>query len=535
VLTPPPPTHTHAHTSAGVNGLEPSRSSPYPLLSDPVIDLGDPLISSTGASAANLVLWPGVLPSGCVGGACTYTFTLTATHQAPAGARSAFAQQTIVMNRPPRGGRLAVSPTTGFELNATFMLRASYWVDDADDLPLRYSFYRYNFYDGNTTDRVSLSGAASLTPRLNVLLPAGQLSLLLTVEDRYGATASAGAGATVLPLPVIGAAVVDSVLSRAAEKLQSGDPQAATQASAALITSANAREAEGGGSGLGAAEAAQMREEVLEIVRGAAAATAPTAAAVGQIASAVEAVVAVVGQVSDGAAVQASELVGGLVNASLSMSEPLADGTSSAVVRAVSSILSAVERLTAAADTAAANAAAAAANATTSNSTASAAVDTDAGGVTAATSPPPPPPPATLYAGLRETLGALAHAMVKGALAGEAASTALAERVRRPCVWTHAQCTKHIHMRAFPCHLYAIYTMHRCSSPSHSSRRPPCAVPPSPHRVAAALAPSCSRRLTSGWGKSLMRSSPLPRCRSTHTAARPAWAPPAMPPASTST
>ena len=485
-----------------MNGLEPSRSTPHPLLSDPAVDLSDPLISSTGASAANLVLWPGVLPSGCAGGTCTYTFTLTATHQAPAGARSAFAQQTIVMNRPPRGGRLAVSPTTGFELNGTFVLRASYWVDDADDLPLRYSFYRYTFY-GNRTDTdlapVSLGGAASLTPRLNVLLPAGRLSLLVTVEDRYGATADAGADATVLPLPVIGAAVVDSVLIRATEKLQSGDPQAATQASAALITSANAREAEGGGGGLGAAEATQMREEVLKIVRGAAAATAPTAAAVGQIASAVEAVVAVVGQVSDDAAVQASELVGGLVNASLSMSEPLAVGTSSAVVRAVSSILSAVELLTATADTAAANAAADDANATTSNSTASAVVDTDAGGVTAAMSPPPP---ATLYAGLRKTLGALAHAMVKGALAGEAASTALAERVQRLSVCTHAHAHVDVRFHAsytmhMPCTRHA-RAMHRCSSPSHSSRRPRCAVPPSPHRAAAALVRSCYQRLTSG-------------------------------------
>ena len=68
----------------------------------------------------------------------------------PAGARSAFAQQTVVMNTPPFGGSFAVSPTTGFELNSTFVLRASYWVsDDADDLPLRYSF---GFYAVNNTD-----------------------------------------------------------------------------------------------------------------------------------------------------------------------------------------------------------------------------------------------------------------------------------------------------------------------------------------------------------------------------------------------
>ena len=46
------------------------------------VDLSDPLVSSTGASAANLVLRSGVLPSRCAQGACTYTFTLTTTHQA---------------------------------------------------------------------------------------------------------------------------------------------------------------------------------------------------------------------------------------------------------------------------------------------------------------------------------------------------------------------------------------------------------------------------------------------------------------------
>ena len=49
----------------------------------PVVDLTDALVSSTGVHSANLVVRPGVLPSGCAGGACTYTFTLIATHQAP--------------------------------------------------------------------------------------------------------------------------------------------------------------------------------------------------------------------------------------------------------------------------------------------------------------------------------------------------------------------------------------------------------------------------------------------------------------------
>ena len=102
--------------------------------------LSSSLITSTGSEQANLVVLPGVLPSRCAGGACSYTFTLTATHQAAAGPRAAFAQQTILMNVPPRGGAFDVVPSIGYELNGTFALRASYWLDDADDLPLSYAF-----------------------------------------------------------------------------------------------------------------------------------------------------------------------------------------------------------------------------------------------------------------------------------------------------------------------------------------------------------------------------------------------------------
>ena len=96
-------------------------------------------VSGTPSTARRHAV-PGVLPSGCAGGACSYTFTLTATHHAAAGPRAAFAQQTILMNMPPRGGMFEVVPSTGYELNGTFALRASYWTDDADDLPLSYAF-----------------------------------------------------------------------------------------------------------------------------------------------------------------------------------------------------------------------------------------------------------------------------------------------------------------------------------------------------------------------------------------------------------
>ena len=150
-----------------------------------------------------------------------------------------------------------------------------------------------------------LSGS-SLTSQLDVLLPAGSLTLLVTIRDRLGASAVAQAGATVLPLPSISAAVIDSVLDQAREALQSGDPQATTQASAALVLSLNEREAEGTGR-LDGQEAVQMRENVLELVSSAAAASAVTPAAVTQTASALEAVVEVVDQVSEAAATQATD------------------------------------------------------------------------------------------------------------------------------------------------------------------------------------------------------------------------------------
>ncbi len=209
-------------------------------------DLGSPLLTSTGAAGPNLVLLPGVLPStGCAGGACAYVFTLTATHRAPAGARAAYAQQTVVMNAPPRGGTFAVVPRVGYELNESFSLRASSWVDDAEDLPLKYAFAFYvsvangtatgGATEGTAPPLVSLGGAAALSSRLDVLLPAGELTLVANVEDRLGARAVAEASATILPLPALTAAVVGTVLEQVGDFARA---LLSSNASARLLSSA---------------------------------------------------------------------------------------------------------------------------------------------------------------------------------------------------------------------------------------------------------------------------------------------------------
>ena len=390
------------------NGTASALSLAWSCLPD-IGKLLDPLITSTGLEQANLVVLPGVLPSGCAGGACSYTFTLTATHNAAAGPRAAFAQQIILMNVPPSGGNFEVVPSTGYELNGTFALRASYWTDDADDLPLRYSFgiSRSSGTDADGAAAVvePLSGSSSLASRLDVLLPAGSLTLVVTVQDRLGASVTATAGASVLPLPSISAAVIDSVLDQAREALQGGDPQATTQASAALVLSLNAREAEGTGS-LDAQQAVQMRENVLELVSSAAAAGAVTASAVSQTASAVEAVVEVVDQVSEAAATKASRLVGSVVNSSLGISEPINPSTSTTLVRTCSSLFSAIER-----------------QETDGAATTGAGGDSNAAAAANGTSQ-------ALYGDLRDSLGGLGHLMLKESLVGEAATKVLAGRVQ---------------------------------------------------------------------------------------------------------
>ena len=86
-------------------------------------------------TALNLVL---AASSQSLTAGATYTFALSATvNQDECG----FATLDVTVNAPPFGGSLGVVPSSGVALNTTFALTAPGWVDDADDLPLTYSYY----------------------------------------------------------------------------------------------------------------------------------------------------------------------------------------------------------------------------------------------------------------------------------------------------------------------------------------------------------------------------------------------------------
>ncbi|CAM9119623.1 unnamed protein product, partial [Laminaria digitata] len=86
-----------------------------------------------------LVVRPNVLTAGS-----SYVFRLTATDSTSLNEGGRYAQLSIVVNSPPYGGRVAASPKAGTAALNAFVLEALDWTDDADDLPLTFSFSYYN-------------------------------------------------------------------------------------------------------------------------------------------------------------------------------------------------------------------------------------------------------------------------------------------------------------------------------------------------------------------------------------------------------
>ena len=58
----------------------------------------------------------------------------------PRGARSGFAEVSLVANAAPTGGHVEATPRAGVAALDTFTLESLDWSDDVDDLPLTYAF-----------------------------------------------------------------------------------------------------------------------------------------------------------------------------------------------------------------------------------------------------------------------------------------------------------------------------------------------------------------------------------------------------------
>jgi len=94
-------------------------------------------LAAIGASASGVNL---VVPPGSLQGGLSYSFQLSASEDA-SGQAGAASISVGPLNTPPRGGgACTVVPASGLALNTSFVASAAGWVDDAEDLPLRYTF-----------------------------------------------------------------------------------------------------------------------------------------------------------------------------------------------------------------------------------------------------------------------------------------------------------------------------------------------------------------------------------------------------------
>ena len=123
----------------------------------------------------------------------TYEFRLRVRDNLSTGV--GYAQVTIVVNTPPEGGSLTVSPETGVALETLFHLTASGWSDDQE--PLHYSF-AYKVVGSD--EEIGLTQILPVN-HADVYLPAGDLKVIVRVYDSLGASTTDQISMTVRTSP----------------------------------------------------------------------------------------------------------------------------------------------------------------------------------------------------------------------------------------------------------------------------------------------------------------------------------------------
>ena len=119
----------------------------------------------------------------------TYTFIITTFFVDTSLTASGQASANVVVNQPPSGGSLTVSPTKGYVLSTLFILNTFNWIDDISDYPLQYVLVYYTF-DVNVLHSIkSLSQLSYISTYLGQGLES--MSYLVTcvayAQDIYGA------------------------------------------------------------------------------------------------------------------------------------------------------------------------------------------------------------------------------------------------------------------------------------------------------------------------------------------------------------
>lgn len=187
------------------------------------LDLADDTrVTTTGNGRPSLAFRSGALVAGA-----RYAFALHVT----GAENAAFAQVHVVMNAPPFGGELSVTPATGgVALKTLFAFEALGWTDVAEDLPLRFAFGLRREGQATAETLADLTRASSLYAPL----PAGNHTGTVEVVDFYGGRAMAVASVQVEVPDNLNDGDIDSALVDAETAAASGMGSSANQLVAVL-------------------------------------------------------------------------------------------------------------------------------------------------------------------------------------------------------------------------------------------------------------------------------------------------------------
>jgi len=125
-----------------------------------------------------------------------------------------------VMNQPPSGGSLQVSPQSGTALSDQFLFQALTWTDAPEDYPLGFLF---GYYVNNINDQIIVHPRGEIT-YASVLLGQGrvgnnQVYCFVNVSDTWGAVATQPyTGGNIKVFPISGLSAISSVASQQLDK-----------------------------------------------------------------------------------------------------------------------------------------------------------------------------------------------------------------------------------------------------------------------------------------------------------------------------
>ena len=133
------------------------------------------------ASTESLIAFPVAFSAGTFTPGNTYSFRLTAY---PVGSprQGTYSEITLKANSLPTGGYLVASPKSGIALVTQFTIAAPGWTAEAENLPLKYSF----FYTVTELSRYLTIASSSLKAYTTTTLPPGLSALqhVITLQSR---------------------------------------------------------------------------------------------------------------------------------------------------------------------------------------------------------------------------------------------------------------------------------------------------------------------------------------------------------------